>query len=58
MLAKKAQDVVQLSQWDLLYFTAVFNCCIFAPLSSHEVRARELERTFSPSHALRRPESE
>jgi drug/metabolite transporter (DMT)-like permease len=37
VLAKKAQDVVQVSQWDLLYFTAVFNCCIFAPLSSHEV---------------------
>ena len=38
MLAKKAQDVVQLSQWDLLYFTAVFNCCIFAPLFSSEAR--------------------
>jgi drug/metabolite transporter (DMT)-like permease len=39
VLAKKSSDTLDLSHWDLLFFTAIFNSVIFLPLSAFEVPA-------------------
>lgn len=54
VLARKASDNVKLSQWDLLYFTAVFNCAIFTPLFSNEVDPLQKfwSETASKGHVL------
>merc|ERR1712118_25391 len=56
VLARKASDNVKLSQWDLLYFTAVFNCAIFTPLfssggSAAEVLERDGQQGLRARHA-------
>ena len=38
VLAKNASDQMELSHWDLLFFTAIFNSVIFVPFTAFEVR--------------------